>query len=83
MNPNMTVGYMAAQVNQGQVERNAARGWMAEQAAQHGEVPTSGVAFSPKRLVASIVEGPRWAVRKVSGVVMPARSASVHLDRVG
>ncbi len=83
MNPNMTVSYMAAQVKQGQVERNAARGWMAEQAAQHGEVPTSDVAFSPKRFVATIVEAPRWAVRKVTGAVMPARPASAHLDRVG
>jgi hypothetical protein len=33
MNPNLTVGYMAEQINRGRLDGVAARGWLADQAA--------------------------------------------------
>ncbi len=33
MTPNLTVGYMAEQINRGRLDSVAARGWLAEEAA--------------------------------------------------
>jgi hypothetical protein len=83
MNPSTTIGYMAAQAKQQQVERGAARGWMAEQAAAQRDGRRSTLAGMPKRWTAAILAAPRRAIRAMTGVVVPAGTMRPGLDRAG
>ena len=49
MNPNITVSYMAEQINRGRLDNVAARGWLADEAAANGSR-----AMEPARLPAML-----------------------------
>ena len=83
MNPNLTIGYMAAEAKRHEVGRKAARGWQAEQAATPEGSDRSFVARVPQRWLATIgacVGGLRSAATRAG---TPARTAAPRLDRAG
>lgn len=83
MNPNMTVDYLAIQATRVQVERAAARAWLAEQAAQpHGGRPRHATAPITRGL-AALVAGPGLVVRTVTRLARPAGAVAPRFDRVG
>jgi hypothetical protein len=83
MNPSTTIGYMAAQAKQRQVERGAARGWMAEQAAAQRDRRRSTLAGMPRRWTAGMFAAPLRAIRAMTRIVVPAATTTPRLDRAG
>jgi hypothetical protein len=81
MNPNLTIGYMAAQVKQRQVDLGAARGWMAEQTAAHQASRRPQLGETLRRWKAGTFAAPLRAVRALTGVAAPAAAATHRLDR--
>jgi hypothetical protein len=53
MNPNVTVGYMAEQINRGRLDSVAARGWLADEAATRSRAtrPAPGLVILGAALV--------------------------------
>ncbi len=69
MTPNLTVSYMAEQVNRVRLDGVAARGWLAEQAAANCSNST-GPATAPLILGAALIRLREW----IRGAVRPART---------
>jgi hypothetical protein len=67
MNPNLTVGYMAEQINRGRLDGIAARGWLADEAAAK-RCRATGPARAQLILGAAIIRLGEW----VQGTVSPA-----------
>jgi hypothetical protein len=75
MNPNLTIGYMAAHEKRHEVERNAARGWIVEEAAARASERRVDFAGTLKGCAATIFEGPRRLFRGAAGIGVPAAAA--------
>jgi hypothetical protein len=81
MNPQATISYMAVQAERKLVDRDAARGWMAEQAAELSRGRKRDVAEIISRVMTSLFARPRQVVREATIIDMPAGTASPCLDR--
>jgi hypothetical protein len=82
MNPNTTTSYMAAQAKHRQMERNAERGWLAEQAAAAGNHESHrsdrlDVTLTFTRLIGLIGA---WPLRLIRATI---DSATPRLVRIG
>jgi hypothetical protein len=72
MNPNTTISYMAAQAHHQQLERAAANGWLAQQAAsQHGNRWLTAAA-TVKRVLATGFGHACPVVRETAPTATPA-----------
>lgn len=67
MTPNVTVGYMAEQINRGQLDGMAARGWLADEAVAKRSRAT-GPAQVKAILGAALIRLGEW----IQGTVRPA-----------
>ena len=67
MTPNLTVGYMAEQINRGRLDGLAACGWLADEAAAKRSRAT-GPAQAPVMLGAALIRLGEW----IQGTVRPA-----------
>jgi hypothetical protein len=67
MTPNLTVGYMAEQINRGRLDGVAARGWLTDEAAAQRSRAT-GPAQVPAKLGAALIRLGEW----IQGTVRPA-----------
>jgi hypothetical protein len=77
MNLNPTLSDMAAQAKLQELNRCAERGWMAEQAAAHGDLRKRDVRAAVTRWVTAIVEAPHRVVRRAAGIKYAAASPGV------
>ena len=59
MTPNLTVGYMADQINRGRLDGAAARGWLADEAATKRS-PAMGPARAQLILGAALIRLGEW-----------------------
>jgi hypothetical protein len=67
MTPNLTVMYMAEQINRGRLDGVAARGWLADEAAAKRS-RTTGPAQVPAMLGAALIRLGEW----IQGTMRPA-----------
>jgi hypothetical protein len=72
MNPNTTISYMAAQAHHQQLERAAAKGWLAEQAAQQRGNRWLTATATLKRVLATGLGRACPVVREAAQAATPA-----------
>jgi hypothetical protein len=71
MTPNLTVGYMAEQINRERLDDVAARGWLADEAAAN-RGHAAGLAQAPVILGAALIRLGEWILETMRPAGTPA-----------